>query len=80
MNRRILAVAFATLSALGCQKKSDAPPPAPAPVVSAEPVEALDPSGGGVPTVQDFEKQADDEINPQNLEQELDRLEREIGK
>ncbi len=33
-----------------------------------------------IPTSEDFEQQALDEINPQNMEQELDKLEKDIGK
>jgi hypothetical protein len=36
--------------------------------------------GGDIATPEDFEQQALDEINPQNLEKELDTLEEQIGK
>jgi hypothetical protein len=51
-----------------------APAPAPSPVAQATPDPAQD-----LPASEDFEQQALDEINPQNLEQELDKLEKEIG-
>jgi hypothetical protein len=90
----ILALGF-SLSAAACQKKADeqppppaavpAPPPppaatpAPAPVPTPAPAQAAAP-GSDIPTPEDFEQQAENEINPQNLEAELDRLEKEIGK
>lgn len=83
-----LALAL-VLSAVGCQKKEEAAPApaasAPAVVQPAAPPAAPAPAApvpvalGDLPTVEDFEQQAQDEINPQNMDQELDRLEREIG-
>jgi len=57
-------------------------PPAQAPAVTA-PAVATAPAaapGSDLPTPEDFEQIAENEINPQNLEAELDRLEKEIGK
>lgn len=78
----------------GCQSKSEKPPeqeseppkpaepaavpePTPAPaakVEQSEPKTVVD----GVPTVEDFEEEAEDTITEDNLEAELDRLEKEI--
>ena len=57
-------------------------PPAPAPVVTAPaaPTAPAAAPGTDLPTPEDFEQIAENEINPQNLEAELDRLEKEIGK
>ena len=41
---------------------------------------AAAPAGTELATMEDFEQQALDEINPQNLEKELDTLEQQIGK
>jgi hypothetical protein len=56
------------------------PTPDPAAIMTASAPAA--PAGGGteLATMEDFEQQALDEINPQNLEKELDQLEEQIGK
>ena len=56
------------------------PTPDPAAIMTAAATAA--PAGGGteLATMEDFEQQALDEINPQNLEKELDSLEEQIGK
>lgn len=51
-----------------------APAPAPAPVAVAEP--PLDPST--IPVPEDFEDEAEKSISSKNLNEELDKLEREI--
>lgn len=57
------------------------PTPDPATIMTAAATAAA-PAGGGteLATMEDFEQQALDEINPQNLEKELDQLEQQIGK
>jgi hypothetical protein len=85
------SVVLAALVALGCDRKSDPPPP-PTPNVEA-PTTQVPPPGSpvaapttsstaapvDVPTEEDFEEEAEREITADNLEAELDKLEREIG-
>jgi PBP1b-binding outer membrane lipoprotein LpoB len=83
MNRthaKLLLVAFAMAFA-GC-KKTDAPAPAASTTATAvptttAPAAAVDPND--IPTSEDFEQEALDQINAQNLDTELDKLERDIG-
>jgi hypothetical protein len=61
------------------------PPPIPTPdpaaiMTAAATAAAPAPAGTELATMEDFEQQALDEINPQNLEKELDTLEQQIGK
>ena len=76
-------LAMVSLSLLGlvtaCQKKpADTNAAASAAPASAAPAAPAAPAGDDLATPEDFEQQALDEINPQNLEQELDKLEKEI--
>jgi hypothetical protein len=90
MTSRLCTVAVTALLALGCDRKSDPPPP-PTPTVEA-PTTQIPPPGSPVtaptagpaaqvevPTEEDFEEEAEREITAENLEAELDKLEREIG-
>jgi hypothetical protein len=76
---------------MGCSRKSDPSPPPPAASVEA-PTTQVPPPGtpsavpadtaatqADVPTEEDFEEEAEREITADNLEAELDKLEREIG-
>ena len=90
MNRTLIAftapgLLLVTLLAAGCKKETpptDAPiatateaaPPPPAPIAQAEP--PVDPST--VPTEEDFEDEAAKSISSKNLNEELDKLEKEI--
>jgi hypothetical protein len=58
------------------------PTPDPAAIMTAAATAAAPaaPAGTELATMEDFEQQALDEINPQNLEKELDQLEEQIGK
>ena len=56
------------------------PTPDPAAIMTAAATAAAPSPGGDLATMEDFEQQALDEINPQNLEKELDQLEQQIGK
>ena len=76
MIRRYLLPCAVVLALTGC-KKGDAEPP-PLPSTTAAPAPAA-PTVSEPPTSEDFEQQAIDTINPQNLEAELDKLEKEIG-
>ncbi|HVU00492.1 MAG TPA: hypothetical protein VHE30_02030 [Polyangiaceae bacterium] len=83
MNRFIVLCLVSAIAA-GCKGKSDAePPPLPstaaAPAVSAAAPAAAPAAVAGSPTPEDYEQQAIDEINPQNIDTELDKLEKEIG-
>ena len=83
-------VALLTLLVLACDRKSDAPPaptpssveapttqvPPPTPTVAIADAAAAQID---VPTEEDFEEEAQREITAENLEAELDKLEREIG-
>ena len=46
------------------------------PVTSKAPAPA---PAAGLPTPEDYEQQAIDQINPQNMDSELDKLEKDIG-
>jgi hypothetical protein len=75
----------------GCKAKSDAPteppalpataaPAAPAPPTAATTAAAPAPAAtADLATSEDYEQQAIDQINPQNIDSELDKLEKEIG-
>lgn len=56
------------------------PTPDPAAIMTAAATAAPAAGGTELATMEDFEQQALDEINPQNLEKELDSLEEQIGK
>jgi hypothetical protein len=75
MIRRLLLPALVVLAFTGCKKAETEPPPLP----SASAAPAAAPAIAEVPTPEDFEQQAIDQINPQNMETELDKLEKEIG-
>ena len=69
-----MAPAVATTAAVA------APAPTPDPMAAAAAAAAAAPAAGDLPTPEDFEQQALDDINPQNLETELNTLETQIGK
>jgi PBP1b-binding outer membrane lipoprotein LpoB len=79
MHTKLLLVALA-MAFSGC-KKTDAPAPAASTTATAVPATtaaaAADPTD--IPTSEDFEQEALDQINAQNLDTELDKLERDIG-
>ncbi|MEZ4227132.1 MAG: hypothetical protein R3B13_39705 [Polyangiaceae bacterium] len=88
MTRPLLfASVLVALAAFGCEKKEEpTPAAAPAPAASiaapsdtagAEPTAAAD--EGDIPTEEDFEDEAEQQITASNLESELDKLEKEIG-
>jgi hypothetical protein len=82
----ILAVSLLALAA--CNKSEPAPESAPSaavesPMPSAEPVASAEAPEvddlGDIPTPEDFEEEAIEDITADNMEKELDRLEAEIG-
>jgi PBP1b-binding outer membrane lipoprotein LpoB len=76
----LLLVPIVCAFALGGCKKTDAPAPAPSVATTAAPTTtaaAADPTD--IPTSEDFEQEALDQINAQNLDTELDKLEKDIG-
>jgi len=85
---RALAVAVMALAGSGCSRPSgDGAAPSAALTGPAAPLSALPslalvpsaaPSGGPLLTPEDAEEDAEHRITEQNLESELDRLEREI--
>ena len=76
MNRRYLGLFTIGVIALACQNKGAEP----APAASAAPAPAASAAAPStdLPTEEDFEQQALDDINPQNMEQQLDALEKQI--
>ncbi len=66
------------LCAAGCKKAAEATAPSATASAPAAPAAAAPPASTGIPTSEDFEQQAQDEINPQNMEQELEKLEKDI--
>jgi hypothetical protein len=77
MIRKHLGIAALALAVGACQNKGAEPAPA---ASVAAPVASAAPPSTDVPTEEDFEQTALDEINPQNMEQQLDALEKQIGK
>ena len=63
----------------GCRKPSAAAVASAAPSASEAPP-AAPPASTGLPTSEDFEEAAGNEINPSNMEAELERLEKDIGR
>ncbi len=85
MKRLALMGLAMSLAGLGCSKKEEATPaPTAAPAPSAAATTATDESPAtddseDIPTEQDFEDEAEQQITASNLETELDALEKEIG-
>jgi hypothetical protein len=90
MSSRLHWVTLIALAALGCNRKDESPAP-PKPTVEAPTTQVSPPDTPTaapantaaaqveVPTEEDFEDEAEREISADNLEAELDKLEREIG-
>jgi hypothetical protein len=84
MNSVKFGIAALTVLCLGgCQNSSSGGATSAAASASAAPsaaaVAAPAAVTGDIPTSEDFEQQAEDEINPQNMETELDKLEKDIS-
>lgn len=81
MIRTIVAIALASTLVVGCKKPAaTTTASATASAAEAPPAAAPQPAAAtGLPTSEDFEQAANDEINPQNMEQELEKLEKDIG-
>jgi hypothetical protein len=86
MKAMIGALALALV--LGACDKQDEPRPttstSPSPAAddksgTTEPASAQVDDTADIPTEQDFEEEAEQQITAQNLEEELDKLEKEIG-
>jgi hypothetical protein len=71
----LVAAAFTLVA--GCRKPTAATTASAAPSASEAPPPA--PVATGLATSEDFEQAANDQINPQNMEQELEKLEKDIG-
>jgi hypothetical protein len=92
MNRKPLWILLSVLSLSACKEKEKAAEPPPLPSVAAPAAAptpppaattaapaATAPAAVGLPTSEDYEQQAIDQINPQNMDSELDKLEKDIG-
>lgn len=89
MNRKPLWLLLSVLSLSACKEKATEPPPlasaaaapAPTPPPAATPVAtaAAPAPAATLPTPEDYEQQAIDQINPQNMDSELNKLEKDIG-
>jgi hypothetical protein len=77
------------LAVTACKKKEETeelptPLPSTAPVATAAPAPTPEPAATAaadpqdIPTVEDFEEEAAEDITPSNMEDELDKLEKEI--
>ena len=77
MSRSALWIAFAALALGGCNKAAPTPPPLPSASAAASAAPAA--PSGDIPTPEDFEQEAIDQINPQNMAAEIDKLEKDIG-
>ena len=86
--KQVLIGCLLIASYMGCQKKAaeqtppDAAPPLPPPVVStvqdaAAPVPEVD---AAIPVQEDFEKKAKATVTKPTYKQEIDKLDKEIGK
>jgi len=79
--RTIATLALLLLSATACDKAAEKSPAAStgsAGPASAAATAAAD-DGEGIPTEEDFEDEAEQKISTQNVEDELDKLEKEIS-
>ena len=88
----VALLALVALAALGCDRKGEPPPP-PTPPVQTTSTQVAPPGSpsaaladtasavqaDAIPTEEDFEEEAEREISADNLEAELDKLEREIA-
>lgn len=84
--RLALAGYVLAISLVGCQKSSGKQDPSPTGATAsnllAAPVAvvaAQDPNASNVPVEEDFERMAEATINASTVNQELDKLEKEIG-
>ena len=75
---------------MGCQKSADkqnsaliesaAPPPAASPAAAVAAVASSDVSASAIPVEEDFEQKAEATVTASTVNQELDKLEKEIGR
>ncbi len=80
MIRRVLVLACLALPFAGCKAKPTEPAPAPSASVAPAAVTATAATTGtDIPTEEDFEQEALDQVNAQNLEAQLAKLEADIG-
>lgn len=85
MIRRIACVVIVGASLGGCNAKQ--PPPSPGASASPTPVPVRAPiaaavapaASSDIPVVEDFEKKALEEVDPQNLDAMMTKLEADIG-
>jgi hypothetical protein len=75
MNRLRVVGLLIAVAVVGCGKSGGT---SPAPSAAASTSAA--PSSADIPTSEDYEQVALDQINPENMEQSLVQLERDIGK
>jgi len=80
--KRLALAAAALLLVAGCSKSEPASTSAPtgtgAATPQTAPSTAAAPEGEGIPTEEDYEDEAEQKISAQNVEAELDKLEKEI--
>lgn len=86
---RLVVIALVVLPLAACEKKDEPKPPSTTPAATAtpaattpaatEPASASAEDGSEIPTEQDFEEEAEQKVTAENLESELDKLEKEIG-
>ncbi len=85
IQHRFCMTLLACCLAFACKEKAAEPTPTEAPAPPALPAAiepaapAFDPKKAVVPTSEDFEAEAEQTISSKNLNEELDKLEREIG-
>jgi hypothetical protein len=72
---------LALLVTVGCKQEQPTPETTAPETPQAETPAAVAPAAGemDIPTPEDFEEEATEDITVENMEQELDRLEAEIG-
>jgi len=89
VNPRLWLLSGLLAVALACDDKPKTTPPAPTAIPTTAPVATAAPAATGtevanaamdeIATEEDFEEEAQGEISAQNMEAELDKLEKEIG-
>jgi hypothetical protein len=82
MKTLLAIVALAGVTAVGCKQEPE-PQVEPAEVAPAEPAPAAEQPATAIPTdlptLEDYEEEAAEDITVENMEEELDRLEAEIA-
>ena len=69
----MIVLSLVTCFAMGCQKKQPTPPPPPTATTGTAEGEAVE-----TKTAEEYKAEADKDINKDNMQSELDKLEQEV--